>query len=610
MLTGKGQQWINIPNLVGGWNMFNEPSDIADNESPSLSNVVFDSGFLGPRKGSTLLYEKPDVETGAPLQIITARTSDGLEYLVAIYDNHFYVRHDLNEEWVRINLTYVPTETDLYYGYTVWNNGRGDDRLYLCNGIDNFGRWDVCVDQADGAQTAGAGTFVIDDATRFPDSGTLVIVGATSTFTQAYTSHTTTTFTLTGTLAQNVPDGASVTTDLLEKESMKKGKILTKHQLRLFTANYYGGETTINYSIKDDPEDFSTGTGISSGSTLVIADGHGEITGLHDFGEFAVIEKEDSLHSLKITVSDDLTTKLDVIVPLVSGQSVGPVGQTTTLKVLNYLYYLTKTEGIITAYPQQSGQVKMDVLSKKIKPYVSDAIDFSNSRSVYFDQKAMWAAAIAGGEQNVKVIVYDTLRDTWSLIDGWAVQDFTVKDAQLLYMDSGSGNVYRGFSEEYHDNNNPYMAEFFTKTYDFGSPSIVKITSPIYIQGYMIPATDLFIDVLYNEGGILKKQTFNINKDTVNGTGQKLFNLQSLTSSLGQPVMGVPILSSVILAEIGDLSIFRCYLGISIRHGHYVIGLRIYSNKQAFWGVNGLGFYTELSETMPSELFINPIIAS
>ncbi len=610
LISPQKNNWIDIPNLVGGWNLADEASNIQNNESPSLSNVVFDDGILSPRKGSILLYDKPSGESGANNQLITARTSDGLEYIVAVYGASFWLWHDTNSEWIKINQTFTPTETTLYYGYVNWNNGRSDDRLYFCNGVDSFGRWNIAVNQANGAQSSGASTLVVDDATRFPASGTLVIKGESSTFTEAYTSHTATTFTLTNTLNQNVPDNASVTTDVIEKASMLKGKILAKHQLRLFSANYYGGETRVAYSIKNDPEDFTTGTGIAAASSLVIADGYGEITGLHDFGEFLTIEKEDSLHSLKIAISSDLTTKLDVIVPIVSGQSTGALKQQTTIKALNSLFYLTNNAGFISVYPKSSGEVQLKTISDKIQKYVTSSVSFTNSRSVFYDQKVLWSCAISGGVQNTLILMFDTLSNSWSLIKNWSVKDFAVKSGDLLFMDSGTGDIYQAFADGYHDENSPYIVEFYTKPFNFEAISRVKTGSPIYLQGYMTPATDLFVDVLYNEGGVFKKQTFNINKDKTNASGQNIFNLTPLTSSLGLPIMGLPILGSVMLSEIGDLTVFRCYLGTSIRNAYYNIQLRIYSNKQAYWGVTGLGINTALEEAIPSELFINPEVTS
>lgn len=694
--------WIDVPNLTGGWNTFDEASNIKDNETPFTANTVYDGGVISPRPGSTLLYAMPDGETGVKNQLVVPRTSDGLEYLVAIYGVNFYLRHEVNNEWILINQVntnidfFQPIEDDLYYGTVNWNNGRGDDRTYFCNGVDPVARWDVCVSTVNGALSSGGAYVTLTDGTRFPASGDLLLKGASGLFTEAYTakpnktattisfdsatkqirdsgsglvsagfqagqtlivtgsanndgSYTVVTvasgaitvnetivteiagatviltsphlFKLSNTLDQNVANGASATVPMYEKGDMKRGKIMAKHQLRLFIANYYGGETTVNYSIKNDPEDFSTGTGISQGSTIVLADGNGQITGAHDFGDYIVIEKEESLHHIQITISNDLTTKLDVVTPILSGQSLGPVDQTSTVKVLSALFYLTKTEGFLLIYPQarlysqaatsgnnpigQTGINFDNLVSRAINKYLMNNASFDKCRSVFFDQKLLFAAAIKGGTQNTLVFTYDNERNIWGLIKGWAVQDFARKDDILLYMDNGSGAIYQAFAESYDDNNNPYQVDFFTKEFNFGAPSRPKTGSFIYIEGLMTPATDLFVDVLYNKGGQLKVMTFQLNKDT-----QGLSFSQPLTSALGQPIQGVPILSAVPFSQIGNASAFHGYLGISNRHGYYAIQCRIYSNKAAFWAVSTLGFHANLEAAIPSEMVISPLTTS
>ena len=256
---------------IKGWDSFNDSSTIDDMALADSQNLQYDEGFIRPREGKELLGAKPASETADPLQLMGVRTSDGVKYKIAIYGNKFYLWHPDNAEFIRINQTYVPTETTLRYGYAIWNNGRGDDRLYFCNGVDNFGRWDICVTRASGAQSSGASTLIVDDNTRFPTSGTLVIKGDAGVFTEAYTSKTgTTQFNLTGTLSDDVSDDASVTVDIAEKAGMEVGKIVGKHQGRLFVMNYYGGETTGWYSVQTDPEDFTTGTTVPDAFTFVL----------------------------------------------------------------------------------------------------------------------------------------------------------------------------------------------------------------------------------------------------------------------------------------------------------------------------------------------------
>jgi len=696
MLQGQNEQtWIDVPNLVGGWNLLDSASSIKDNESPSVTNVVFDGGLLSPRSGSVLLWSKPTAETQAPLQNFTVKTSDGVNYYVAVYGNNFYLREEGGSVWIKLNQTYTPVETTLYYGNVNWNNGRGNDTFYFGNGVDATMKWQPCTSLINGTLTGAETSLVIDDGTRFPtpvgyvisgvnqgtetltvasnsiqtgdvvfyDSTSTVITGLTdggiyfairvsatdmrlaTTYANAiagtaidftgagagtqtifkgetilliqdgatttivpYISKSVNTLTLTKAIGVAIADNASVTLMLIPKNVIPKGKILAKHQLRLFSSNYYGGETNIWYSVQGNAEDFTVGSTVAAAATTVISDGNGEVTGLHDFGEFLVIEKQDSLHRFNIKVSADLGSKLDEIIPLVSGQSLGPIRQATTVKVLNSLMYLTNTEGFISLYPQSSGGqsgVKYEIVSSKIQSYITDQASFDKCRGVVFDQKVLFAHATVGGSQNTKILVYDTLRQIWSLISGWAIADFTVKDNELLFLENGTGNVYQAFTSSYHDNGSAYVSEFYTKQFNFGAFSRPKTGGPIYIQGFMTPATDLFVDVLYNEGGELKTQTFNIDKDTA-----RLYYSSPLSAALGQPIMGLPILSSTVLAEIGDVSFFRCYLGVSVRHGFYVIQLRIYSNKQAFWAVSGIGFNPSLSPVIPGENIIDPIIIS
>lgn len=589
-----------------GWNAFLDASAIADDELADAQNVSYDKGFVSTREGSTLLYSKPAGETGDPLQLITAQTSDGLQYLIAIYSNHFYLYHEANAEWIRINQTYVPTETSLFYGYVNWQNGRGDDRLYVCNGVDDAIRWDICVDQANGAQVAGAATLVIDDATRFPATGTLVIKGASTTFTEAYTSHTGTTFTLTNTLNENVADNASVTLDMIQKASMEIGKHLQKNQRRLFMANYYGGETVIKYSIQNDPEDFTVASTIAGGGTETIADGNGEITGMHDFGEFLVVEKEDSLHSFSFDIAADLGTKLAVIKPLTSGEHLGPLDSGSTVKVGGRLLYPTKTNGFISLTPTSSGgSVSVDVspLSQNIKPYIDTTLDLQYARVASNNHKVWWSVARVGATINTLVLMYDTLRNTWSRHVGWAIKDFTVKNDEVLYLDVSSGAVYQIENGSYNDNNAEYETSMLFKRFDFGEIGRPKSQDVIYLSGYMTTATEFFVDVMFNEEGVLGKQTYRINKDT---TG--LYFSSPITDEMGAFILGVPILGMVALEGIANLSSFRCYLAINKTKGFYNIQARAYGTRAAFWGISAMAHNPEILPIVPTGFLVAPEI--
>jgi hypothetical protein len=607
MLKPEDNNWLDVklPGILG-WNIFKDSSAIEDNELADAQNVVYDNGFLSPRQGKILVLAKPSGETAYPLQIMSAKTSDGVKYKIAIYGNSFYLLHPDNLEWIKINQTYTPAETTLRYGNVVWNNGRGDDRLYFCNGVDNFGRWDICVTRASGVQASGGATLTVDDNTRFPATGTLVIKGDNGVFTEAYTAKVGTTgFTLTNTLSDNVSDNASVTMDVVEKSGMEIGKIVGKNQSRLYVMNYYGGEVTGWYSVQSEPENFTTGSTVPAASTFVISDGNGEITGFHDFGQFAVIEKEDSLHSIEQKIADDLGSKLDVIKPIVSGESVGTISMASTVKVQNTLVYPTRNNGFISLSPTGTGDslsVEKNTISTKIQKYVTEKINNDGCVGVAVDQKIIWTTAKAGATQNTIILVYDLQREAWSRWNNISAKDLLVEDDELFYIDSGNGGLYQLLTGTYDDENNHYEVIATMKRFDFGKMSKPKTQDLVYLQGYMTPSTDLYVDIYFNEDAILGKQTFRLNKDT-----DGILFSAPLTNAAGEFIAGQPTAGWVITSEIGDLSFFRCYLSVNAKKGFYNLQPVFRQNKQAFFGITGIGFNPSEISAIPIGMTVSPI---
>lgn len=603
------EQWMNVQApCLGGWNNFIEAESIEDQEAADVQNIVFDGGFIQPRTGSTLFAAKPTGESADPLQLIEAVTSDGVEYIIGVYGASFHLYNPLVSDWVKLNQSYTPTETDLYWGYVNWNSGRGDDQLYACNGVDSFIRWDMCVTQVAVAASAGGASVTVDDASRFPASGTLILKSGGNEFIEAYSSKAGNVFTLSGTLNADIADGDSCVLMAVEKASMQKGRVLARHQSRLFVANRFGAETSGYYSKTNLPEDFTTGSLVTDASSFTISDGNGGITGMHDFGAFLLIEKEDSHHRFEIVVASDLASKLDKIQPIISGTSVGTLSQQATIKMFNKLYYPTRTEGFIGLDPRTSGDsasTGLDVLSLKIQLYATEQLYLSDCKGIAFRQNALWSVGRVGASQNTFVLMYDTLRKAWTRITGWAVKDWGRANGNLYYLENGTGNVIQCFTAAYNDVNNPYQVSALTKRFNFGLLSQAKTEDMIYIQGYMTPAADIFVDVFFNEFGSLDKQTFRINKDTVN-----LLYKVDIGGMLGSEVLGNMMLGGVSISDLGDVSFFRGYLGIANRNGFYNVQCQIRSNKEAFWGITGIGFNPKPSAVVDGKMVLSPEVST
>lgn len=600
------ETWQPVRGLVGGLNLFDDPTNVGDTEIVSVKNMVYDGGFIQTRPGSQKVIDAPD-GAGDALQTMVAHTSDGIDYLIGVYENKFYLYHDENEEWVQINLAYVPSQTDKRYGYVSWNNGRGDDRLYFCNGIDDFGKWMIAVDTIGADASPAATSIVLNDSTRFPTTGSVVIKDSSGVdFNAAFTANSGNTLTLSAPLGHSIVAGASIAMSVQDMPDMELGKVVAKWESRLMVANYYGGETVMWYSVLSDPEDFTPGTSVESAGSEVIADGNGGITGLDDFGAFLVIEKEDSFHTFSFQLSSDLGSKQSQITPIVSGQSVGPMDHGTVVRTLNTLIYPTRTEGFLSVYPSSTGgqvSITPKVTSQKIQPLVTKGLGYNSCRGVVFDQKALWAVSLKGAEQNILVLVYDTIRQAWSTITTWSVQDWAYKSDKLFYMDTSSGAIFQAYTGSFTDDNNPFLAEFFTKRFDFGAIAQPKTEDLVYIQGYLTSASKLYVDVLLNENGKLNKQTYLISKDT-----KGILYSEPISSMLGDFISGDLPLGWVILSQIGDVSFFRIYLGVNISMGAYNIQLRFYAADGSFYGITGVAFNPEVSLVVPSEMVASPIL--
>ena len=209
---------LNTPKVINkvalsGLNTWDDPKDIADQECADILNMVFDEGMIKPRGGSYLYRAKPALETDDPFQMLVATTSDGIDYLIANYGVNFYLDDTINNQWIWLNPSggYIPYSTGLYYGTTPWNQGIADDRFYFCNGTDPVIKWYTALDTLHIATVATDTTLTLNDAIRFPQSGSLVVKGTTGEFILKYSTKSGNVLNLVGTVGQIVPIGSSVT---------------------------------------------------------------------------------------------------------------------------------------------------------------------------------------------------------------------------------------------------------------------------------------------------------------------------------------------------------------------------------------------------------------
>lgn len=601
--------FVSVRKPASSLNTLTDPQDIADQECSDCLNMVFDNGYPKPRAGSFLAFDIPTSETNSLLNTINAVTSDGKEYVVAIYAPNFYVRDEVNNQWVKINGSYTPSVNNILfnYGYAVWNAGVRNDRLYMGNGTDDDVKWVIALDYISVSTTPTDTSITLSSTSQFPTTGgSIIIKGNSGEFTVAYTSISGNVMTLSGAIGQTVPAGSAVAASIQDMSAMPKGKLFAKFQGRLFIGNAKGTETTFFYSIVGDPETYTIGSTPSSGGFYGFTQGIGQLTGMFDFGQYLGVLKEDSMHRFEFVIDSTNTTKIDQVTPLVSDNAMGCPYPTTWVKKNNTLYYPSLNAGIFSISPVVTGYqttIQLNILSQKIQN-LYQSLSFTKGKAVGFQTKIFFSAATQTAIDTV--LVYDTMLQYWTRFNNWAVKDWIVHtplggSQQNLYFGSYQDNkVYVCFDPSNTDNNTPYTSYIYTKRYDFGQPSMPKTVSKIFVQGNILPSTNLYCDVMFNEQGQQQTITYLI-------AGNNPTAVQPILKSLGMIIFGLAISGTEDLQSLNGIGNFKVYLNVPLRYGFYNIQLKFYTTTlSSLWSVTGIGFNPRVETIAPAQLSIEP----
>lgn len=458
---------------------------------------------------------------------------------------------------------------------------------------------------------SGDTTITLLNSSAFPASGTIAVYSnpgnpGQPTLNLTYTSNVNNVLTLTGTVGAIINLGVPVVFNNTGVAATAVGKIFTKSQGRLFIGNSYGQETNMYYSSVGNPEDFSIDGTPSGGGWYNFTEGNGPITGIVDFGIYVGVLQPNRFHRFEFVIDSTNSTKIDQVVPLISDQSGGAAYIGAYIKKNNILYYVTKTEGIFEISPVITGfqtSISLTVLSLKIQN-ISTELNFQNTQLATLYQKIFITAATADAIDTV--LVYDTLRQYWTKFNNWAVKCWANYNDKLLFGNAQDNNIYRVFDASYTDNNNPYTASVTTKRYDFGNGAMPKTVTRIYCQGYILPSTKLYVDVMFNEAGNQQLLTY-----VIDGSQPGIVVTPMTTAlamvMLGVPVMGTSVLPSTTPSSDPVFSYFRCYLAIPLRYGFFNIQLRFYSIAAGDnWAVTGVAMNPRVEVLAPEAYVIPP----
>ena len=419
---------------------------------------------------------------------------------------------------------------------------------------------------------------------------------------KTYVLKSTNTLTLASTVGSIIASGAGVVSCIHDAPNVAIGKIFLTYAGRLIVANQVGGECTLAGSAVGSAENFTIDTTATGAFLQIITDGAGGIMGIDNFGEYLLVEKEDSLHKLSVTTATDSSgasyKRIDVL-PVAADIALGPVQPWSRIKKNNLLYFATATEGIYQVNPDITGSqmsVKIDLLSQDIKPYV-ETLDFSNTRTTSFNQKILWSAT--GDTTGDTVVVYDITRGAWTKYTNWNVRDWLIHNKKLYYGSRIDNNIYECFTEAKIDNQSPFDAYLITKNFDFGQSALPKTTGVMFVSGYISPAEKLNFDITLTTGDTIITLTYQID-----GNGN--LAVISIPPALAMSMLGVWTLGEVVVDKI--TGIFRAYLAIPARYGFYTLKLKVYSSVNGTdWGFTGIGFAPWMEVKHPATMDLGVI---
>lgn len=417
-----------------------------------------------------------------------------------------------------------------------------------------------------------------------------------------YVFKSTNTLTLSTTVGSIIASGAAVVSGVREAPNVSKGKIFLTYAGRLVVANQDGGECTLAGSAVGSAESFTPDTTATGPFLQVITDGAGGIVGVDNFGEYLLVEKEDSLHKLGVTTSTDssgASYKRIEILPVAADISLGPVQPWARIKKNNLLYFATATEGIYQVDPDITGSqmsVKIDLLSQDIKPYV-ETLGFANTRTASFNQKILWSST--SNTTGDVVVVFDISRKAWTKYTNWNVRDWLTHNKKLLFGSRVDDNIYECFTDTKIDNQSPFVASLTTKAFDFGQAALPKTTGVLFASGYISPAERLRFDLTLTTGSDIVTLTYEIK-----GNGN--LAIVAIPPALAMAMLGVQTLGDVVIDKVSG--IFRAYLAVPSRYGFYTLQVKVYSSVNGTdWGFTGLGFAPWMEVKHPSSMEIGVI---
>lgn len=407
--------------------------------------------------------------------------------------------------------------TNIVVGMRLWlgaqNFSAGNNGIFIVTAVStNYFEVTNAAGVAENDKTIGTG-FIYYDLKG-------IVVNSTTIYYKTLSAET---FMGCNTVPAGAVSGDPLTQSANDVLRAPKGNILMTDNIRLFVSGVTNSENTLFWSQIDDATVWTSASGtFGAAGRALITEGGGGITGVAKDEKTIYIYKVNLVKTLSFTTDSLMKpdgTSISVEVPTINplksydgkSQLSGSINPKAVFSNGNGIFFLTNNKELMFLtrleqidYPQQLP------ISDIIKPTFFVA-DFTYAVGIVFRQKAYLACKqTSNSSANDTVFVYDIVNQRWEEpIVGWYVADFNVFNNELHWGSSLNPVSYRAIDQKT-DSTLGYTAVWRSWQEDFGSKYLQKMCEGIYIEGYILDNTTLYISVLFDENGFSGKKTYTI----------------------------------------------------------------------------------------------------
>jgi hypothetical protein len=603
---------IKFNDFSGGLNTKIDSTMIADNESPLIQNIIFDGkGSIAPRLGS-VLFGSAVSATGQIRRTWTTQNVLDQEVPIRQVDNAtatwFEYYNDQTSKWEILDDGYTT-------GYD-FGNAFYDYYTYFCSQVDHQRRWNGSYGRLSAAVAVGHTSCALSassvSSAGFLSAGSIVVDGEEVYYNSANAGvFFTTAFTAAHAISVENRGVAQLTTSGLEvpapdggwfalSNTLPKGSIMYEMDAQMFITGASGiSGNVVYYTYVDAPTKYTISAIPGGGGAARYPETTGSIKAITDFDSVLTVLKENTIRQLKFQeLADGTAGSLEIVNRnnLVTAPKIGAINSKGLTNAENDVMFVSPT-GWVKSLSKTDAGSKTSEISIKIRPTV-EGLDFSKSSSIYFDGKLYVACATADSVNNNIVLVYDSAFGAWTKFVGWNVNDWFIYENNLYFGASNEIATYKALYN-YDDNGSPYQTYWSSKQFDFGVPNEQKRLGYIYVEGYILPNTNIGVSA-YFDGNTTSPES-----KSIDGSNTNYVSPTQAITSLGYNTWGLGTYGGSVGASF-TLRKFRVWLRYSAKE-FYNLQIKIGTNKEgSVYKITHLASY--LSKTPGKRIPIESII--